>query len=106
MQISPEHIQSGLARYTELRPSTCLACAYTGPMGVHSRRRKYGRAAIAGIALALIAPLLLLELAMRMQGTTGISIVWFLIAGAVAYGLSLVEDVVLACPNCSAGIEL
>jgi hypothetical protein len=102
MQIQPEHIQSSLASFNEHCRSTCLECRYTGSMGVQSKKRKHSKRAIAGIALAMLAPLLALEWYLHATTGVGISLFWFLLAGGVAYGVSLLEEEVLICPNCSA----
>jgi hypothetical protein len=99
-------MRSSLARFNTHCRSTCLECNYTGSMGVHSKKRKLSKRAIAASALALLTPLLALESYLFLKTGAGISIIWFLIAGAVPYGVSLLEEVVLLCPNCSVRIVL
>ena len=106
MHIQPEHIKASLLNHTEHRHSTCLQCGCTGPMGLHSKKKRFSIGMLVGIGFCLLLPLGIIEFYVRSTGSSGISIIWFLLLATVPYGLSLIEDVVLACPNCDSAICL
>ena len=106
MQIEPKHISAGLVGCNELQHSTCLQCLYTGPTGVKSRTKRFGTGTLARVGVGLLTPLAAMELYMQSIGGAGVPAFYFLVAAAVPYGLSLVENTELTCPNCTSAIHL
>lgn len=68
--------------------------------------KRFSRATLAVVGVGLLIPLVLLGLYMLSIGGAGISTIYFLLAAAVPYGLSLVEDIEPAGPDCTSAIHL
>jgi hypothetical protein len=105
-QILPEHIRASLAKYNKYQQCTCLACGYSGQMGVHREENKVGNTKGWIIILSILGILALISIQQQMAGKPIIPF-WFM--GLVGIGLGIYssrKNIYVICPNCNSELEI